>query len=139
MNRPNEPSGPPRNTRVAAVQMISTPRVGENLQTAAALIAEAAARGAELVALPEYFPIMGMCDDDKVRAREADGEGPIQDFLAATAHQHGIWLVGGSLPLRCDDPGKVLNTCLVYSPSGERVARLRQDSPLWLPEGSGTL
>ncbi len=86
------------NARVAAVQMLSTPRVEDNLQAAAALIAEAAGEGAQLVALPEYFPIMGMKDADKIRVREEDGCGPIQDFLAATARRLGLWLVGGSVP-----------------------------------------
>jgi nitrilase len=103
--------------------MVSTPRVEENLQTAATLIAEAVGQGADLVALPEYFPIMGMRDGDKVKVREADGRGPIQDFLAETARKHGIWLVGGSMPLIAGDAGKVLNSCLAYNPQGERVAR----------------
>ena len=110
-------------TRVAAVQMVSTPRVADNLATAAALIAEAAAQGASLVALPEYFPIMGMNDAEKVAVREDDGSGPIQSFLAATARQHGIWLVGGSIPLRAGSADKMLNTTLVFDPSGTRVAR----------------
>jgi nitrilase len=112
-----------RNARVAAVQMVSTPRIDENLQTAAALIAEAVAHGAAIVALPEYFPIMGMTDADKVAAREADGAGPIQEFLAATARRHGIWLIGGSLPLVSSAAGKVLNSCLAFNPHGERAAR----------------
>ena len=111
------------NARVAAVQMVSTPRVEENLQTAATLVAEAVAQGADLVALPEYFPIMGLSDGDKVKVREADGCGPIQDFLAETALRHGIWLVGGSLPLIARENDKVLNSCLVYNPQGERVGR----------------
>lgn len=124
MNLPvNEPRVTPRNARVAAVQMVSTPRVGENLQTAATLIGEAVAQGAELVALPEYFPIMGLKDVDKLAVSEADGSGPIQDFLAETARRHGIWLVGGSLPLRASVPDKVLNSSLVFNPQGERVAR----------------
>ena len=90
--------------RVAAVQMVSTPRVDENLRTAATLIAEAVAEGASLVALPEYFPIMGISDADKVRVRECDGHGPIQDFLAASAREHAIWLIGGSLPLLAAAP-----------------------------------
>ncbi len=111
------------NALVAAVQMLSTPRVDENLHIAATLIAEAAARGATLVALPEYFPIMGMNDGEKVRVREADGVGPIQDFLSGTARQHGIWLVGGSMPLIASAPDKMLNSSLVYNPQGERVVR----------------
>ena len=100
----------PKDVRVAAVQMVSTPRLDENLATAGRLIADAVAQGAELVALPEYFPIMGMSDGDKVALREAEGRGPIQDFLAETAKRHGVWLVGGSLPLLAKDPGKVLNS-----------------------------
>ena len=113
----------PKNARVAAIQMISTTRVEENLKTAASLVAQAVAQGAQLVALPEYFPIMGMSDADKFDAREVEGQGAIQDFLAATARQHGIWLVGGSLPLVSTEAGKVLNSCLVFDPQGERVAR----------------
>ncbi len=110
-------------TGVAAVQMVSTPRVADNLATAERLIAEAAAQGAGLVALPEYFPIMGLTDADKVAAREDDGAGPIQDFLAATARRYGLWLVGGSIPLRASVADKMLNTTLVFDPSGARVAR----------------
>jgi nitrilase len=113
----------PKNARIAAVQMISTPRLAENLATAGALIAEAAGEGAELIALPEYFPVMGWRDADKLAARESDGQGPIQEFLADTARRHGVWLVGGSLPMAASVPGKVLNTCLVFDPRGERAAR----------------
>ena len=123
---PSESTGVPtalKNARVAAVQMVSTPRVEENLKTAATLIAEAVAQGADVVALPEYFPIMGLGDGDKIKVREAYGSGPIQDFLAAAAQRHGIWLLGGSIPLVAHDAGKVLNSCLAYNPQGERVAR----------------
>ena len=109
--------------RVAAVQMVSTPRVDDNLRSAGELIAEAAAQGAKLVTLPEYFPIFGRSDKDKFAVCEADGDGPIQTFLADTARSLGIWLVGGSLPLTAAVPGKVLNSCLVYDPTGKRVAR----------------
>lgn len=113
--------------RVAAIQMISTSRVNENLATAAKLIADAVAQGAQLLALPEYFPIMGMSDGDKLKVRETDATqgagGPIQSFLADTARQHGVWLIGGSIPLVANDPAKVLNSTVVYNPQGERVAR----------------
>ena len=124
MNRPeSESTSGGGNVRVAAVQMVSTPRVEENLKTAASLVAQAVAQGAQLVALPEYFPIMGMSDPDKFNVREADGQGVIQDFLADTARRHRIWLVGGSISLVSNEAGKVLNSCLVYDPQGERIAR----------------
>ncbi len=109
--------------KAAVVQMVSTPKVEENLAAAGELVARAAGEGAKLVALPEYFCILGMRDRDKVAAREKDGAGPIQDFLAASAARHGVWLVGGSVPLECADPGKARNSCLVYDSGGRRVAR----------------
>jgi predicted amidohydrolase len=66
---------------------------------------------------------MGRRDTDKVLARETDGNGPIQDFLAAQARKHDIWLVGGTLPLVAPEPDRVMNSVLVYDPSGSRVAR----------------
>jgi nitrilase len=111
------------NVKIAAVQMISGPDVMPNLATAGRLIAEAAAAGAQLVALPEYFPLIGATDADRLAAREAEGGGPIQDFLADAARRHGLWLVGGSLPLTADDPAKLRNACLVFDPQGQRVAR----------------
>jgi nitrilase len=119
----SDPVQQPKNARVAAVQMISTPRVDDNLRSAARLVAEAVAQGAQLVALPEYFPIMGMNEGDKVKVREPDGRGPIQDFLAETAQKHAIWLIGGSIPLMAGNPDKVLNSSVAYNPQGERVAR----------------
>ena len=109
--------------RVAGVQMVSTTDVEENLRAAAALIAQAAGGGAQVIALPEYFCLMGQRDTDKVALREADGHGPIQDFLADQARQHRVCLVGGTLPLVAPENDRVLNTLLVYGPAGERVAR----------------
>lgn len=110
-------------TRIAAVQMASGPRVESNLKEAAWLIEAAAEQGAKLVALPEYFGIMGIKDTDKVAVREEYGKGLIQEFLAATARKHGIWIVGGSVPLVASTPDKVLNTSLVYDDQGRCVAR----------------
>ncbi len=109
--------------KVAAVQMVSGPVVAENLAAAGDLVAEAVAKGARLVALPEYFCLMGNRDRDKVTVREADGDGSIQRFLSETAAKHGIWLVGGTAPLATGDPERVRNSCLVFDERGKRVAR----------------
>jgi nitrilase len=108
---------------VAAVQMVSKTGVEANLRDAEALIARAAQAGARLVVLPEYFCIMGRSDRDKVAAREHDGDGPIQSFLAAQARAHRIWLVGGTVPLESPQPDRVKNSVLVYDPQGARVTR----------------
>ncbi|NML16233.1 carbon-nitrogen hydrolase family protein [Azohydromonas caseinilytica] len=109
--------------KLAALQMVSTPDVGRNLEAAARLIAEAAAQGATLASLPEYFCLMGQDDRDKLRIAEADGHGPIQDFLADAAKRHGLWLIGGTLPIRSADGHRVRNACCVYGPDGQRAAR----------------
>jgi predicted amidohydrolase len=128
---------------LAAVQMVSGPGVADNLHLAEQLIARAAAEGARLIALPEYFPLIGASDAERLAARERDvaavtaatavtavtavvgrgDEAPIQHFLADCARRHGVWLVGGSIPLAGDDPGRLKNSCLVYGPAGQRVAR----------------
>lgn len=120
--------------KLAALQMISTPDVVRNLDAAARLLAEAAARGAQLVALPEYFCLMGRDDRAKLAHAEpptADGQvptaqQPIQRFLSRAAQQHGLWLVGGTLPVRRPEgePGaeRVLNRCTVHGPDGVQRA-----------------
>lgn len=115
----------------AAIQMTSTPRVDENFTQARALIAQAAQAGAELIALPEYFCLIGQRDADKLAIAEpladadhpATASTPMQHILAETAKAHGIWLIGGTLPLRAPDSDKVYNSTLVYDPQGRRVAR----------------
>lgn len=113
----------PDMTRIAAIQMASCPNVLANLDEAARLIEIAAKAGAKLVALPEYFAIMGMKDSDKVAVRESPGEGPIQTFLSTQAKRRKIWLVGGSVPMTCNNAKKVFNSCLVYNDKGQQVAR----------------
>ncbi len=108
---------------IAAIQMVSTPSVDENLRAARALLAQAAEDGAELAALPEYFCLLGQRDTDKLAHAETDGDGPIQQALAAAARELDLWVVGGTLPLRTDDPGRVRNATLVFGPDGRRVAR----------------
>ena len=110
--------------KLAAIQMVSTPDLGRNLQTARRLLDEAAAAGARLAALPEYFCLMGQRDTDKLGIAEAFGDGPIQAMLAQAARELDLWIVGGTLPLRV--PGRddrVRNSSLVFDPSGRCAAR----------------
>jgi nitrilase len=93
-------SGPSESAfRVAALQMVSTPDRERNLAEAERLIAEAAADGAQLVLLPEYFCFMGFKDTDKLAVREPYQDGQIQRFLADAARRHTVWVIGGTLPL----------------------------------------
>lgn len=110
-------------TKCAAIQMASSPTVSYNLLEAEKLIAEAAKAGAKLVALPENFAIMGDHETDKLKVKEAEGTGTIQEFLSETAKKYGIWLVAGTMPIVGDDENKVRAACLVYNDLGEKVAR----------------
>lgn len=109
--------------RVAAIQMASGPNVAANLEEATRLIDMAASIGVRIVALPEYFAIMGMKDTDKVAVREKPGDGPIQQWMSEIAAKHRIWLIGGSIPTESGVPNKVRNTCFVYDKAGTQVAR----------------
>jgi predicted amidohydrolase len=109
--------------RVAALQMTSGPDVEANLAVAGALLAQAAADGAVLAALPENFAFMGLADSDKRAVAEPDGAGRIQNFLSDTARKYRLWVVGGTVPLRREGDGRVAAACLVYGSAGQRAAR----------------
>jgi deaminated glutathione amidase len=109
-------------TIVAAVQMVSTDIVNENLELAQKLITDAVCRQAKLVTLPENFPLMGIEDSERLAIKEPFGTGPIQSFLSEQARQHRIWLLGGTLPLESENPDKVFAANLLYNPDGECIA-----------------
>jgi nitrilase len=103
--------------------MASSPNIGANLLEAERLIEEAVSQHARLVVLPENFALMGRSEHDKVAVREQPGSGAIQTFLSEQSARHGIWLVGGTIPLMADAPDKVRAACLVFNDKGEQVAR----------------
>jgi predicted amidohydrolase len=109
--------------RLAAVQMVSTPRLEDNVTAVARLVAGAAADGAQLIVLPEFFPMIGATDDARLAVREIPGDGPLQTLLSELSVTHGVWLVGGSIPLLGADPARALNSTLVFDPQGQQVVR----------------
>jgi deaminated glutathione amidase len=117
--------------KVATLQMVSGADVQTNLAQARSLLSEAALAGVELAVLPEYFCLLGHRDSDKLAIQEAAGSGPLQQFLADTARELGLWLVGGTVPLSVpaggsagnDTANRVFNSTLVYDPQGHCVAR----------------
>jgi nitrilase len=117
----------PETVRSAAIQMNSRAEVEANLAQAGTLLARAAERGAQFAVLPENFAIMGTQETDKLAVAEPDGAGqgstPIQDFLAATAAKHNVWIAAGTIPIASAEAGRVHPTLCVYDASGARVAR----------------
>ncbi len=111
-------------TKVAAIQMNSVSSVEANLDAARLLLERARTQGVELAALPENFAIMGRHEADKLAVSESMGEGPIQAFLARCAGELGMWIIGGTIPIRAEDgSGKVAAACLVFDDHGRFVAR----------------
>lgn len=108
---------------VAAIQMTSGHIVQENLAVAGALLREAKERGAVIACLPENFSFIGLKDADKLQVAEADGSGPIQDFLSTTARQLNLWILAGTTVIKGDSPARVANTSLLIDGAGRRVAR----------------
>ena len=109
--------------KIAALQMVSGPDVAQNLATAWRLMREAAEGGARLVGLPEYFCHMGRRDTDKLAIAEAPGDGPVQRMLSDAARELGLWVIGGTLPIRSADPQRVRNANCVFAPDGSLAAR----------------
>ena len=124
--------------KIAGIQMASGPNVAANLSEAEKLIEIAVEQGAKLVALPEYFAIMGMKDTDKVKVAEKEGSGPIQEFLSNIAKKHEIWVVGGSIPLQSEQQEKIYNACMVYNDQGQLVARYNKIHLFGLSLGNET-
>ena len=103
--------------QAAVIQMKSSPDVESNLAWANLLLAQAAKRGAQLAVLPENFACMTARSEQLHQIAEDFGNGPIQDALVRMAKEHGLWLVGGTLPLRSHD-GRLSNACLVFDEHG---------------------
>jgi predicted amidohydrolase len=106
---------------VAVLQMNSGEDKAANVETALRLIDEAAATGARLVVLPEIWPYLGSDAGNRTNAELIPG--PITGALAAKAKQHGIYVHGGSILEQRDGEPKLLNTTVVFDPSGELVAQ----------------
>lgn len=110
-------------SKVAAIQMCSSHSVEENLEAAKKLIQEAASHQASLIVLPENFAMMRLEARDALKHKETFGHGKIQDFLSEVAKKNKVWIIGGTIPLSCDDNNKVRSACLVYDDKGKVVAR----------------
>ena len=109
--------------KIAAIQMVSGPKVEANLLEATRLISEAAANGAQMTILPESFALMAMRESENIDVAEDFDDGTIQNTLKQCAIDNNIWLVAGTVPLKCDNPDKVNTSSLMFNPQGEIVAR----------------
>ena len=136
--------------RIAALQMLSTSSIEQNLSAAARLIASAAEAGATLVVLPEVFATLeGLSPLADVgermreavafqKAQESSGEkgsqvsiqrddedaSPLQHFLSSQAAQHSLTIVGGTIPMLSRPDGSLIED-----------GRVRASSLVFNPQG----
>ena len=118
-----------QNIRAAAVQMISSTDPDANTAAMKRLVRQAAEQGADWVLLPEYWPLMGRNDTDKLAFAEPLVSGRLgetryarfQTALSETAAECGVVLFGGTVPLQSPAAGKVMNTMLVYGRDGAQI------------------
>ena len=116
--------------KVAAVQMVSSMQVQENLRSAEKLIDDAVIEGADLIVLPENFAAFANTDVRSIGLGETSPNGVIRKFLADQAARNRVWIVGGTIPT--DSVGgseaKVANNrvraaCFVYDREGKEAGR----------------
>ncbi len=114
--------------RVAVVQLNSQDNVQENIARVRHWVSQAAAAGAQLIALPENFAFMGEEAQKRDLAERLDGAfpGPILGALAETAAKHSVWIVGGGMPERNDDVTRPYNTSVLVDPKGAIAATYRK-------------
>ena len=108
----------------AAIQMSSTPDKDENGETAEALVRQAAAAGADLVALPELWSCHGL--DTVYRENAETVPGPTTEFLGELARGLGVYLLGGSILEGEPGSERLSNTSTFFDPSGEMTAVYRK-------------
>jgi predicted amidohydrolase len=111
--------------RVACVQINASGSKADNLERAEALVARAAATGADVVLLPEKWNGIGSAEILLEVAEPLEG-GETVEAMSGWARSHGITLVGGSIAERREGREKLSNTSVVFDPEGEIAAVYRK-------------
>ena len=110
--------------RAAAIQLNSTADKRRNLEAAERLVREAAEDGADLVALPEKWNLLG--DAEALREGAEPLGGPTLTAAGSWARELGIHLLAGSIPERVEGQPKLFNSSVLIGPDGELHARYRK-------------
>ena len=105
---------------VAAIQLKPASTVAENLANAEALLIEAVDAGSQLAVLPENFAHYGQSDFLQIGRDESEATGPVRQFLSDQAKRHGLWLVGGTIPVVGPNP-KPFARSFLFDPKGDCV------------------
>jgi len=110
--------------RVALVQMTSTDRLSENLDSARRAVDEAAERGAEFIALPENFAFLRREGNPIPCAQGLDGE--IVETVRELASRHRVPILAGTFAEAIEGDHRVYNTSALISETGQIAAVYRK-------------
>jgi N-carbamoylputrescine amidase len=125
----------PEKFTAALVQMSCGPNPDENLDKALKRIADAAAKGAQVVCLPELFQTQYFCqrEDHALFDLAEPIPGPTTEKLGAAANKSGVVLVASLFEKRA--PGVYHNTAAVFDKDGTLRGIYRKmhihDDPLY--------
>ncbi|WP_069462204.1 carbon-nitrogen family hydrolase [Actinacidiphila rubida] len=124
--------------RATLVQIDVDPaeKAGDRRERAAALVRSHS--GADLVVLPELWPVGAFAADDFAAEAEPLDGGPTALAMSAAARDAGVWLHAGSIVER-DPDGPLYNTSLLFSPDGELHAAYRKIHRFGFHEGEAAL
>ncbi|MBP9773657.1 MAG: carbon-nitrogen hydrolase [Candidatus Peribacteraceae bacterium] len=117
-----------QNVTIGLIQMACNKSREENLAHALKKIDEAAAKGAQIVALPELFQSHYFCQikNDKTAFDDADEiNGLTAQALSDAAKKNKIVLVGGSIFEKATD-GNFYNTSIIFGPDGKTIGTYRK-------------
>lgn len=107
--------------QLTALQMSSLPDPKDNLAIVAKLLKQLPDARPQLVVLPEAFSCFGAGDRAQLAMAEPYQEGDVQRQLAALAKEHGIYLIGGTLPLKAGE--RFAAASLLFGPDGTILSR----------------
>ena len=108
----------------AAIQMTAGNDKRANLDRAERLVRVGAARGANLVALPEVFNWRGKRPEQAAAAETLDGES--LSLMSRLARELQIHIAAGSITERGEDSSRSYNTSVLLGPDGGRLAVYRK-------------
>ena len=109
--------------RAACIQITGKPRIEDNIALMDPMIREAAAKGADLVCLPEICNLVQKNREEQRKAIRTEAEDPALAAFRALAKELSIWIHAGSLAIKPDEGDRLANRGFLIAPDGSIRAK----------------